>query len=100
MELNILSGNMLSENSQRAVDDDMYGEVLEKYGSTSKKDKDMKILTKDNAKEACAELFGKQNNVDSFDAQDKINKQFSQVWKDHDVLNRGFIDYNEGYSLL
>ena len=68
MELKILSGNNLAESSQKAAEDDLYGDILEKYGSQSKKDKDTKILTKDNAKDACSELYEKKNNVDSYDA--------------------------------
>ena len=92
MELKILQGNNLAESSQKAADDDMYGEILEKYSTQSKKDKDSKIITKDNAKEACSELYEKKNNVDSFDAQDQIKKQFAEVWGQHDILNNGYID--------
>ena len=70
MELKILTGNNLAVSSQKAAEDDMYGEILEKWATKSKRSKDDQVLTKDNAKEACSELYEKKNNVDSYDAQD------------------------------
>mmetsp|Transcript_4689 Transcript_4689/g.7987 ORF Transcript_4689/g.7987 Transcript_4689/m.7987 type:complete len:154 (+) Transcript_4689:1-462(+) len=67
MELKILQGNNFAETSQKAADDDLFNEVLEKYATASKKDKDEKIFTKDNALEACSEIFEKKLNVDSFE---------------------------------
>jgi len=31
---------------------------------------------------------------------DKVRGIFAQVWKDHDISSKGFIDINEGYALL
>ena len=67
MELKILSGNNFADSSQKAADDDLFNESLEKFATTSKTDKDTKILTKDNAYEACAEVYGKKTNVDPYE---------------------------------
>jgi hypothetical protein len=31
---------------------------------------------------------------------EKIKKKFNKVWKEHDINHKGFIDFNEGYSLM
>ena len=100
MELKILQGNNLADASDKAADDDLFGEILEKYSSASKKDKDTKILTKDNAYEACAEIYEKKMNVDSFEKQEEIKKAFNKVWEEHDNLKKGYIDFSEGYSMV
>ena len=64
MELKILSGNNLAEKSDKADEDDMMKEILEKYGSQSKKSKDQQILTSwdeaswDDKKELLEFIFG------------------------------------------
>lgn len=57
MELKILTGNDLSESSKKAYDDDLYNNAIEKHSTASKENKDEMILTKDNASEACIDLF-------------------------------------------
>ena len=49
MEFNILSGNNMAESSEKAEQDDMFAEILNKYGTASKASKDEQILTKENA---------------------------------------------------
>jgi hypothetical protein len=56
-ELRILQGNQIAESSQKAYDDDLYNAAIEKFATNSKTDKDTKILTKENAQEACIDLF-------------------------------------------
>ena len=53
-------------------------EVLEKYG-TGKEDN--RLLTKENAKEACTEVWSQKKGVDSYEAMDVVNKAFSKVDK-------------------
>ena len=87
--------------SQKAADDDMFNECIDKYSSASKENKDMSILTKDNAKEASIELISKKNGIDYTDAQIKVNKsQFNKIWDEHDNMNKGFIDTTEAYGLM
>ena len=100
MELKILSGNNLADSSARAADDDMYNESLEKFSTASKKEPDTKILTKDNALEAWSEIYQKKYNQDPYEHQEEIKKQFNKVWDQHDNLNKGYVDYTEGYSLV
>lgn len=45
MELKILSGNNLAEKSDKADEDDQMKEILDKFGSPSKTNKDEQILT-------------------------------------------------------
>ena len=86
MELKILSGNNFAESSQKAADDDLFNETLEKFATTSKKDKDSKILTRENAYDACAEVYGKKANVDPYEKQEMIKNKFNKLWEDHDNL--------------
>ena len=48
MELKILSGNNVAEASQKAADDDMFNEILEKYAVTDK-DGDKRVLSRETA---------------------------------------------------
>ena len=60
--------------SQKAADDDMFNECIDKFSSASKENKDMSILTKDNAKEAAIELISKKDGIDWVDAETKVKK--------------------------
>ena len=100
MELKILQGNNLAESSQKTADDDMQQEILEKFSTASKADKNTMIMTKENAEEACVEIYSRKWGMDSFDAQDKVKSQFAKIWKEHDINNKGFIDQSEGYTLF
>ena len=77
---------MLASSSQMAADDDLFHDTLDLFATSSKKDKDVKVLTKENAKDACSELYAKKNNIDSFEAMDKVRKNFNKVWEQHDIL--------------
>ena len=57
MELKILSGNNVAEASQKAADDDMYNDILEKYAVTDKNNADKRVLSRETALEACTELY-------------------------------------------
>lgn len=98
MEYNILSGNVLETSSAKAEEDDVYMEVLNRY-ATENKNKE-RILTKDNAQEACTEIYSTKKEIDTYDAMDKVKATFAKVWKEHDINNKGNIDFNEGYSLV
>ena len=97
MEYKILSGNNLAESSAKADENDQIMEVLEKYG-TGKEDN--RLLTKENAKEACTEVWSQKKGVDSYEAMDVVNNAFSKAWKLHDVLHKNVIDFAEGYQLV
>jgi hypothetical protein len=57
MELRLLTGSYTETSSNKAAEDDLLSEVLEKYGSISSSEKDRKILTRENASEAAVELM-------------------------------------------
>ena len=68
-ELKILQGNNLAESSNKASEDDLFNEILDKFVTKSKKGSDDEIITKDNAKEALTELYEKKlNDVDGYKA--------------------------------
>lgn len=99
-ELKILEGNNFAEKSEKADEDDQFQEILNKYSSPSKTQKGEQILTQENAQEACNELYAQKKGIDSYDAMDKTKKLFNKAWKEHDINKKGFIDFNEGYSLF
>lgn len=49
MEYKILTGSYTQTASNKAAEDDEMQEILEKYGSESKSEKDRKVLTRENA---------------------------------------------------
>ena len=98
MTFKILSGNDLAQSSQKADDDDFYGQTLDKYAATSKTGD--KILKKDDAQEAAGEIFQAKRDMEAFQAMAEVKKLFDKQWKEHDVSQKGFIDFNEGYSLM
>jgi hypothetical protein len=57
MELKILNGSNLAESSEKAEEDDCFNGILEKYLTPGKTDKDLKIISMADAKEAAADLF-------------------------------------------
>ena len=57
-------------------------------------------MTKDNAQEAAVELMESKNGCETMDAMDSIKTVFGEVWNTHDVLSKGSIDFNEGYTLM
>ena len=68
-ELKILQGNNLAESSNKANEDDLFNEILDKFVTKSKNKGDDEIITKDNAKEALTELYEKKlNDVDGYKA--------------------------------
>lgn len=67
MELKILQGNNLAEKSDKAEDDDLYMEVLEKYATKSGEEK---LLKKEDAQEACQEVWQQKKGVDAYEAMD------------------------------
>ena len=68
MELKILSGNNVAESSQKAADDDMFNDILEKYAVSGKNGDGARVLSRETALEACTELYSTKNGVDGFDA--------------------------------
>ena len=100
MELRLLTGSYTETSSSKAAEDDQLEEVLEKYGSMSHSEKDRKILTKENAQEAAVELMEQKTGLETIDAMDSVKGIFAEVWKTHDVNNKGNIDFNEGFTLM
>lgn len=47
----------MAESSQKAYDDDLYNGAIDKYATESKEDKNTRVLSKENALEACVDLF-------------------------------------------
>lgn len=47
----------MAESSKKAYDDDLYNAAIQKFATDSKESKDTQILTKENAQEACIDLF-------------------------------------------
>ena len=41
-----------------------------------------------------------KHKCDTMDQMDHVKTVFAEVWKAHDISNKGFIDFNEGYSLM
>ena len=67
--MKILQGNNFAETSNKASEDDLFNEILDKFVTKSKKASDDEIITKDNAKEALTELYEKKlNDVDGYKA--------------------------------
>ena len=67
MELKILQGNNLEEKSAKAEDDDLFQEVLDKYATKNGNDK---MLKKEDAQEACQEVWQQKKGVDAYEAMD------------------------------
>lgn len=97
MEFQILSGQYSATASTKADEDDEFEEVLEK--AASKKGQD-KVLTKDSATDAAIELMESKNKANTMDDMEHVKTVFSEIWKEHDIQGRGFIDYNEGFSMM
>lgn len=92
-----MNGSYTTTSSSKADEDDQLTEVLEKHGTDKAGER---ILSKDNACEAAVELMENKGKADNMDAMDHVKTVFAQVWVDHDIQNRGFINYNEGFVLM
>ena len=97
-ELKILSGNNMAESSAKSGEDDVINEVLDKY---TKKGKDgNEIISKDDAQDACNDIYEKLRGVDSYTAIDQVKEKFTKSWNEHDVNNQTFLERSEAYSLV
>lgn len=75
--MKILQGNNLAESSNKANEDDLFNEILDKFVTKSKSKDGDEIITKDNAKEALTELYEKKlNDVDGYKAQEEVKNKF------------------------
>jgi hypothetical protein len=100
-ELRILQGNNLADSSNKANEDDLFNEILDKFVTKSKNKNDDEIITKDNAKEALTELYEKKlNDVDGYKAQEEVKNTFSALWDEADIMKKGYIDRSEAYNLV
>ena len=66
-ELKILSGNNMAESSAKAGEDDTINEILERY---TKAKNGQEIIHKEDAQDACNEIYEKLRGVDSYTAID------------------------------
>lgn len=100
-ELKILQGNNLAESSNKANEDDLFNEILDKFVTKSKSKDGDEIITKDNAKEALTELYEKKlNDVDGYKAQEEVKNKFQALWDEADIMKKGYIDRSEAYNLV
>ena len=97
-ELKILSGNNMAESSAKASEDDTINEVLDKY--TKKGKSGDEVIAKDDAQDACNEIYEKLRSVDSYQAIDSVKEKFSKLWQEHDAQNTNFLERTEAYALV
>ena len=97
MELRILQGNNFVDSSEKANEDDYINEVLDKYAHQKNGEK---VLNKEDAKEACLEVYEKKKENDPFKASEQMAEMFPKLWKEHDVMQKDFIDLSEAYTLI
>lgn len=97
-ELKILSGNNMAESSAKSSEDDVINEALDKVSKQGKGGDE--IIAKDDAKEACNDIYEKLRGVDSYTAIDKINEKFDKIWNEHDVTNKTFLERTEAYNMV
>ena len=75
----------MAESSEKTAQDDIINEVLDKY---TKKDKSGdEIIHKDDAQDACNDIYEKLRGVDSYVAIDRVKEKFAKSWEEHDVNN-------------
>lgn len=88
----------MAESSEKTAQDDIINEVLDKY---TKKDKSGdEIIHKDDAQDACNDIYEKLRGVDSYVAIDKVKEKFAKSWEEHDVNNQTFLERSEMYNLV
>ena len=98
LELKILSGNMMSEYSAKAGEDDVINEALDKFTKQGKSGSE--VIAKEDAQDACNEIYEKIRQVDSYTAIDDVKAKFNKVWAEHDVNNQTFLERTEAYNLV
>ena len=98
MELKILQGNNLAESSDRAADDDLFNEVLDRY--VSKDSMGNEVMKQSDMKEAVEEIYEKKKESDPFKAQEQVAEIFPALWQDHAVNDAMEIDRSEAYTVL
>jgi hypothetical protein len=57
-------------------------------------------LKKSAATDAAVELMEQRHKADTMDQMENVKTVFAGVWSEHDISGKGFIDFNEGYSLM
>ena len=95
--MRILQGNNFVDSSEKANEDDYINEVLDKYAHQKNGEK---VLNKEDAKEACLEVYEKKKENDPFKASEQMAEMFPKLWKEHDVMQKDFIDLSEAYTLI
>ena len=64
----------MAESSAKAGDDDVINEVLDRFTKQGKSGQE--IISKDDAQDACNELYEKLRGVDSYTAIDTVKEKF------------------------
>ncbi len=98
MELKILSGNNLATSSAKSGEDDVINEVLDKY--TKKGKSGDEVIARDDAQDACNEVYEKLRSVDSYAAIDSVKEKFNKLWLEHDVNQGNILERSEAYSMV
>lgn len=88
----------MAESSAKSGEDDIINEALDKVSKSSKSGDE--IIAKDDAQEACNDIYEKLRGVDSYTAIDKVKEKFDKVWAEHDVNNKTFLERTEAYNLV
>ena len=83
--------------STKADEDDAIEDVLSKYKSQQSGED---VLKKSDAQEAAIELMEQKGKAGTMDQMEDVKKAFNEVWTGHDINNKLYIDYNEGFSLV
>jgi hypothetical protein len=98
IELKILSGNNFADSSAKAGEDDVINEALDKFTKQGKSGTE--IIARDDAQDACNEIYEKIRHVDSYTAIDDVKAKFNKVWTEHDVNNTNILERTEAYNLV
>lgn len=88
----------MADSSAKANEDDVINEVLDKYTKANKAKEE--VIAKDDLQDACNDIYEKIRGVDSYAAIDKVKEKFAQLWNEHDINNKTFLERSEAYALV
>ena len=87
----------MAESSAKSGEDDVINEVLDKY--TKKGKSGDEVITRDDAQDACNDIYEKLRGVDSYAAIDSVKEKFNKLWQEHDVTSGNILERSEMYAL-
>jgi hypothetical protein len=87
----------MAESSAKVGEDDTINEILDRYTKSGTKGEE--VIHKDDAQDACNEIYEKLKGVDSYAAIDKVKERFQKLWSEHDVNNQTYLERSEAYNL-